>query len=138
MEFRETISIEYSSSENKIVNSLEYQWSLAIKHSRILLSMFRSDPNRFFTLLTSYPLESIIYDPLVIYVINGHNSSVQPNSKDPLVSFDNIWTLIKWTLLSTGYSQSAIDHLTIRLLEDYVLSPTSSRHSLSRAIDWIK
>lgn len=70
-----------SEDHGDIVQSLEYQLSCAVKYSTILTSMHKADPAKLSAVLRSYPLESVIYDLFVIYVINCDDCSPK-SSKD--------------------------------------------------------
>lgn len=97
-----------------------------------------SDISKLSEILRSFPLETFIYDMITIYVLNCDDSSSQSHKNELSASSNDIRALIKLVLLPAVESQEVVDHLTIRLLEDYVFKTPSFGYSLSKVINLIK
>ena len=116
-----------------IVHSLEYQKCLATKYSQVLVSLYKSNPESMKQILSEYPLEDIIYELFVNYILkDSQTSNTKTNCQN--INFNEVWTLINTVLLPCIKDQTLLDEMVIKILNNFILN-SDSIYSKSRVIE---
>lgn len=115
-----------------IVHSLEYQKWLATKFSQVLISLYKSNPESMKEILLEYPLEEVIYNLFVNYIVkDSQESSTKTNLQSN--TCNEVWILINWVLLPSIKDQSLLNNLVIKIINNFILN-SESLYSKSRVI----
>jgi len=98
-----------------------------------LTILYKADSEKISQILAEYPLEKIIYDLFVNYIIKDSQTSNSQYAHQNINS-NEVWILINTVLLPNIKNKESLDELVIKILNNFILN-SDLIYSKSRVIE---
>jgi len=98
-----------------------------------LTILYKADSEKISQILAEYPLEKIIYDLFVNYIIRDSQTSNSQYTHQNINS-NEVWILINTVLLPNIKNKESLDELVIKILNNFILN-SDLIYSKSRVIE---